>query len=286
MNRRDFLSTSLTALALPVVSIETPAFAQSSAAPPLPAPGADGWIQLFNGRNLDNLYTCLRTSGVNNDPQGYVKVEDGMLRLMGNPLDDQPTQTGFVASTREFDDYHVRVEYKWGEIVHPPGVVTRRDNGLLYRITGPDVVFPTCVEFQIVQGMYVGDANFLGGSRGTQGAVEGFPSRGHGPAAPVGGVQGVPGASGGRGGRGRGGAAGVTREGDFDHPNDWNVVEVIMRGDQAVHIVNGTVVATITNLQRPDPQNPGSFLPLTRGKVGMQLYYSEIFVRRIAVRPL
>jgi hypothetical protein len=59
-----------------------------------------------------------------------------------------------------------------------------------------------------------------------------------------------------------------------------------MRGNQSVHIVNGTVVATITNLQRPDPQNQGGLLPLTRGKVGMQLYYSEIFVRRIAVQPL
>jgi hypothetical protein len=59
-----------------------------------------------------------------------------------------------------------------------------------------------------------------------------------------------------------------------------------MRDDHAVQIVNGTVVATIINLQRPDPQNQGSFLPLTRGKVGMQLYYSEIFIRRIAVQLL
>jgi len=104
-----------------------------------------------------------------------------------------------------------------------------------------------------------------------KGAVEGFPSRGHGPAAqppppttvppPVAGppADAAPasgrGASGGRGGRGRGGGggAGVTREGDFDHPTDWNVVEVVMRGNQSVHIVNGTVVATITNLQRPGP---------------------------------
>jgi hypothetical protein len=150
MNRRDFFTTSLTAVTLPVVSMQTRAFAQGAGAPPQLAPGADGWIQLFNGRNLDNLYTCLRTSGVNNDPQGYVKVEDGMLRLMGNPVDERLTETGFVASIREFDDCRVRVEYKWGEIVHPPGVATRRDNGLLYRITGPDVVFPTCVEFQII----------------------------------------------------------------------------------------------------------------------------------------
>ena len=286
MHRRDFLSTSLTAVGLPVVSRRTPAFAQGAGAPPLPEPGADGWIQLFNGRNLDNLYTCLRTSGVNNDPQGYVKVEGGMLRLMGNPVGEKPTETGFVASIREFDDFRVRVEYKWGEIVHPPGVTTRRDNGLLYRITGPDIVFPTCVEFQIIQGTNVGDANFLGGSRGAQGAVEGFPSRGHGPAGQPPPPADGPGATGGRGGRGRGGGGSVTREGDFDNPTDWNVLEVVMRGNQSVHIVNGTVVATITNLQRPDPQNQGSFLPLTRGKVGMQLYYSEIFVRRIAVRPL
>jgi hypothetical protein len=284
MNRRDFFTASLAAV--PAVSLGTRAFAQGAGAPPpLPAPGADGWIQLFNGRNLDNLYTCLRTSGVNNDPQGYVKVENGMLHLMGNPLSDQPTQTGFVASIREFDDCRVRVEYKWGELIHPPG--TRHDNGLLYRMTGPDVVFPTCVEFQIVQSTDVGDANFLSGSRGVQGAVEGFPSRGHGPAAPPPQPAVTAAAPGGRGGgRGRGGAASVIREGDFENPTDWNVLEVVMRGDQAVQIVNGTVAATITQLQRPDPQNQGSFLPLTRGKIGMQLYYAEIFVRRIAVQLL
>ncbi len=264
MNRRDFFNT---AVALPVLSMADRVFAQ----------GANAWIELFNGRNLDNLYTCFAKSGVNNDPDGYVKVENGLLRLMGNPLSEKPTETGFVASTKEFDDCRMRVEYKWGEIVHPPGVVTRRDNGLLYRMTGPDVVFPTCVEFQVIQGM-VGDANFLGGSRGMQGAVEGFPAKGHGPAP-----QPTPPPA---GGRGRGGGRTVTREGDFDNTSDWNVIEVVMRGDQSVQIVNGTVVATITDLQRPDPQNQGSFLPLTRGKVGMQLYYSEIFIRRIAVQPL
>src|SRR5262245_38916234 len=38
----------------------------------VPASGNDGWIQLFNGRNLDGWYTFFSKSGKNNDPSGLV----------------------------------------------------------------------------------------------------------------------------------------------------------------------------------------------------------------------
>jgi hypothetical protein len=60
----------------------------------------------------------------------------------------------------------------------------------------------------------------------------------------------------------------------------------VLKNDRAVHIVNGNVATTLVDLQQPDPDTPGQFLPLTSGKFGFQLYYAELLVRRVAVQRL
>ncbi|HTF67755.1 MAG TPA: family 16 glycoside hydrolase [Edaphobacter sp.] len=72
----------------------------------------------------------------------------------------------------------------------------------------------------------------------------------------------------------------------FERLDDWNVVEVIWQGDKAVHIVNGRTVNAVTNLQQPDPQNPGKFIPLTRGKIAIEIEYAETWFRRIEVKAI
>jgi hypothetical protein len=78
----------------------------------------------------------------------------------------------------------------------------------------------------------------------------------------------------------------VVKEANYDIPDDWNVLEIVMRGNQAVHLVNGQVATTLVNLEQPDPNTPGQFLPLTSGKFGFQLYYAELRVRRVALQRL
>ena len=43
-------------------------------------------------------------------------------------------------------------------------------------------------------------------------------------------------------------------------------------------------VNVATRIQQPDPQNPGQFIPLTRGKIAIEIEYAEIWFRRIEVR--
>ena len=78
----------------------------------------------------------------------------------------------------------------------------------------------------------------------------------------------------------------MIKDGNFENLNDWNVVEVIWQGDRAAHIVNGRTVNTISKLQQPDPQNPGKFIPLTRGKIAIEIEFAEIWFRRIEVKSL
>jgi hypothetical protein len=42
----------------------------------------------------------------------------------------------------------------------------------------------------------------------------------------------------------------------------------------------------ISRLEQPDPQNPGQFIPLTRGKIAIEMEFAEIWYRRIEVKSL
>jgi hypothetical protein len=42
----------------------------------------------------------------------------------------------------------------------------------------------------------------------------------------------------------------------------------------------------VHSLEQPDPQKPGSFIPLTKGKIAIELEFAEIWFRRIEVKAL
>jgi hypothetical protein len=263
MNRRKFLSVVVAApiVAAPFV-ITRRANAQAGGASAFPAAGADGWISLLNFRNLDGLYTFLQKSGKGvAETKGMVAFEDGMLHLMGNQVTDEPAESGYIATNQEFENYRLRAEYKWGMKRFRPRLETKRDNGLLYHLVGPDKVWPACAECQVQEGD-VGDYFMLGNTRGSSGGNNATIFSG----------------SNNRKLRDQGG--------DFENRNDWNVVEVIVQGDKSTHLMNGATVNSISSMQQPDPQNAGQFIPLTRGKVAIELEYAEIWYRRFEIKPL
>lgn len=292
MNRRQFLHTGMSAVVAPVAAGVMPRIA-SAAPPQTPRPAeVTSGLRLFNGKNLDGWYCCLQKAGVQPLPNDYVRVEDGHIRLLAQAAGTTGLETGFLATTAALENCRIRVEYRWGANRFAPRAEASRDNGVLYNIVGPDRVYPSCVEFQLIEGN-VGDASFLQGTRGVQGTVQGFPSRGRAsgpppPPPPAPGTAPAPAAAPAvpQAGRGRGGARNVLKEANHEIPNDWNVLEIVLRGNQAVHVVNGTVVTTLVDLERPDPDNAGQFLPLTSGKFGFQLYYAELLVRRVDVQRL
>jgi hypothetical protein len=286
MNRRNFLKAS-GAIALSPVLLPHQALAQAAAPHlALPPAGADGWISLLNGRDLTGWYSVLQKSGKDAPAaKKMVTVEQEMLHIMGSEVTDETYETGFLATNQEFENVRIRLEYKWGEKRFAPFTLAKRDNGLLYGLVGADKVWPTCVEFQIEEGD-VGDCFMVGGVKGIQGghgsgkfgggisAATGWPKPGTQAPARPGQVPSEP-----VSGR-------MIKDGNFEDLNGWNVVEVIWQGDQAIQIVNGRAVNVVTKLQYPDPQNPGSFLPLTRGKIGVEIIDSEIWFRRIEVKSL
>jgi len=253
------------------------------------APGGEGWVQLFNGRNLDGWYTFLATSGKNNDPTGSVRVENGMIHILGNPVGKERAEAGYLATNQEYGNYRLRLEYKWGSARFPPRQDYKRDNGLLFHLSGPDRVWPTCVELQI-QESDVGDAIPVNGAK----YVSSQPaSGGNGlppwpnPPNPENALPST--------------QRLARKLGDFENREGWNVIELIARGDKAAFIVNGRINNSIFNLQRPDPpmvvppagtpQNAQALanahmVTLDRGKIAIEVEYAETWFRSIAIRPL
>lgn len=285
MNRRDFLKVSIPIAASPLLFPHR-GIAQALAPQlSLPPAGADGWVSLLNGRDLHGWYTMLQKSGRDvAQEKKMVLMEQEMLHIMGNEVTTAPAEPGYIATNQEFENVHIRVEYKWGVKRFPPQAQAKRDNGILYGLVGADKVWPTCVECQIEE-TDVGDYFLVGGIRGVQAEhLDGLFPEGLGP-----------------GGWTGSGAETRTRQGNvppeptgdrkikdgnFENLNDWNVVEVIWQGDRSAHIVNGRVVNMISRLEQPDPQNPGRFIPLTRGKIAIEMEFAEIWYRRIEVKSL
>lgn len=285
MNRRHFMKLGASTTLLPMI---LPRNTSAQTAAPLPPAGADGWISLLNGRDLDGWYTVLEKSGRGvAEQQGMVSMEEGMLHIMGNRDTGEPMEQGFLSTNQEFENVHIRVEYKWGVKRFAPRQFTKRDNGLLYGVVGADTVWPTCVEFQIEEGD-TGDCFMVGGTRGLQdehlGGLFGLGATSNSVAQPAKRRLPLP-------PRPPAGQIEVTdyrkiKDGDFDLLDSWNTIELLWQGDRAIHIVNGRAVNAISKLEQPDPATPGRFIPLTRGRIAIEIEYAEIWFRRIEVKSL
>lgn len=106
----------------------------------------DKTVSLFNGKDLTGLTTWLKDTK-REDPRGVFKVEEGILHLSGDG-------NGYVATDKEYRDYRLLVEYKWGKKTDGGKYV--RNSGILLHATGPDGgaggAWPSCIECQLAQG--------------------------------------------------------------------------------------------------------------------------------------
>lgn len=200
--------------------------------------------RLFNGENLDGWYSFLREKGKNNDPDHVFRVHEGEIHVSGKEF-------GYISTLEEFENFDLTVDFKWGEKKWPPRENAKRDAGVLYAVTGPDMVWSRCLELQVQEGD-TGDLWLI-------------PGEGNAPAVTV-------------LGREHGGAkpyANVVKWSDQEKPHGaWNTVRVRCRDGEFQHWVNGVVVMR------------GRAREGTRGRINLQSEGAEVFYRHIEVIPL
>ncbi len=216
-----------------------------------------GLIRLFNGRNLDGFDTFLKTKGLNNDPEKVFQVQDGMLHISG-------AEYGYVITKKEYENYHLRAEFKWGEGTYAPRAGRARDSGILFHVVGPNDVWPQSIEYQMIEGrtgeiILVGDGTSItvGGVTVTRGKDKGTHIARHNQGS----WQDVAGYR--------------DPKMEYENPHgEWNVMELFADGDTIKFVVNNKVA------------NQGSGAKPARGKILFQSEGAEVWFRNMELRPL
>lgn len=197
------------------------------------------FLPLFNGKDLGGWHTYLKSSGRNNDPAQVFSVKDGLLHITGQEF-------GYIATEKTYTDFHLVVEFKWGEKKYPPRENAPRDNGILYYAVSNDRVWPRSVECQIQEGD-CGDFWFIDSVTAVIDGARTASTKN----------------------------TRMTKKKDNEKPTgDWNRIEVIAQQGKCTHIVNGEVVNEATDAS------------LRSGRIIIQSEGAEIYYRKIDLKPL
>lgn len=297
MNRRRLLQLACTstlgaALAPP---LQLPAHAGRSKRSATPARAPRGetegtWTELWNGQDLSGWQPRLAPAeppaspgrGGTEDPQVFSVVEDTprkgsprtLLRISGERF-------GALVSEAVYQNYRLRVEWRWGEAKWAPRIHLRRSSGLVVHSQldltpfGPQKPWASGLELDLQEGS-CGD---LWVGRGLKVDV---PSRrerfmgtplyvyagGHPPETlPL--PESDP---------------RVVKSSDYERTfGDWNVSEALVVGSEVAFLTNGALTLSMARVRRTDvAEEP----PVTSGALQLLSEGAELFVRRVALRPL
>jgi hypothetical protein len=105
-------------------------------------------IKLFDGKSLNGFYTFLKDTKFE-DPRQVFRVTDGMLHVTGDGL-------GCLTTNKEYRDYHLVLEFKWGPRTWGNRKMSTKDSGLLIHSVGADGgygdTWMPSIEVQIIEG--------------------------------------------------------------------------------------------------------------------------------------
>ncbi len=266
---------------LAAVSLSVLAFAEEKAA------AVGEWKSLFNGKDLSGWDTYLGPPRklLNRDPDRVFTVVDAggapAIRISGEIY-------GAITTHEEFEDFHIRVEFKWGEKRWPPREKVGRDSGILYNCIGPDgagsgawmrsvecnIMEKGCGQWWSVAGT-IADVEGVGMTPEMEPRVP-YKKEGAGESIIVY-KKGAPKLT-------AQPSDGVTPAVDPEKPlGEWNTVEVVCFGADSIHIVNGVVNLVLTNSRFPEG---GRDVPLVRGEIQLQSEAAEVFYRKVEIRSL
>ena len=240
----------------------------------------DGFRPLFNGKNLDGWYTFLQKHGRDSDPDKIITIENGLIHLYKHATHGDHVVQGYIGTDQEHSDYHLRVQYKWGEKKFKPRFEILRDAGIYYHHVGRDWVWPRAMQYQ-VEKTNIGDIVTVGNlqydtwvdPKTRDERKPTFMLREDGGVEQMHGHQ-----------------AGITHlahRGQWEQPG-WNQIEIVCRGDCSEHWLNGKLVAKCKNIQQPveGAGNKKWFAPLTKGRILLEIEAAEIFFRNVEIKDL
>ncbi|SRR5260221_1347537 len=247
----------------------------------------DHWKQLFNGKDLAGWDTYIgpdlddngkpingQPLGLNNDPRHvFTIVKDNgenIIRISGE-------NWGAISTKKEYENYHMQLQFKWGALSWGQKKGKKKDSGLLYHSVGKYGAdygaWMRSQEFQIEEGN-------CGDYWGVAGGMADIPVIKKSETEYVYNPQGslLTFSQGSKQGRH------CIKNGDAENPTgQWNTVDLYCHGDTSIHVVDGKVMMVLYHNRQLEN---GQELPLIKGKIQIQSEGAEVYYKQIKIEPI
>lgn len=246
------------------------------------------WKALFNGKDLTGWDSYIGPDqddrgkhinnipiGLNNDPRHVftiVKLDgENVIRVSGE-------NWGGISTQSEYENYHLQLQFKWGELSWGQKKGHNKDSGLLYHSVGKNGAdygaWMRSNEFQIEQ-------TNSGDYWGCAGAFADIPVSKTSDTTYVYNPTGTMYTFSQESKQGRH----CIKRGDAEKPaGQWNTLDLYCHGDTSIHVINGKVMMVLYHLQQSTRgQNIST---LSKGKLQIQSEGSEIYYRNIKIQDI
>ncbi len=118
----------------------------------------DGWIPLFNGKNLDGWTPKIRGFALGDNHLDTFRVEDGLLKVCYDKYAKFDEKFGHLFYKDAYSNYRLRLDYRFvGEqCPEGPGWAFRNSGAMLHgqapETMAKDQSFPVSIEVQLLGG--------------------------------------------------------------------------------------------------------------------------------------
>jgi len=123
-----------------------------------PAPSADGWISLFNGKDLTGWTPKITGYDLGDNHANTFRVEDGVLKVSYDQYKAFDGKFGHLFYKDKFSHYRLRIEYRFVGEQAPGGPGWAfRNSGVMLHCQAPETMrkeqeFPVSIEVQFLGG--------------------------------------------------------------------------------------------------------------------------------------
>ncbi|HLL43280.1 MAG TPA: DUF1080 domain-containing protein [Segetibacter sp.] len=250
------------------------------------------WTSLFNkydlagwdtylGPDLDSTGKMItdKPVGLNNDPNHVFTIvkENGenIIRISGE-------EWGGISTKNEYENYHLQLKFKWGNLTWGQKKNKKKDSGLLYHAVGPHGAdygaWMRSQEFQIEEGNCGEYWGVAGGMQDIPAIQNSDSDYVYNPAGKI-----YTFSANSPAGRHCRKATDAEKK-----SGEWNTLDLYCHRDTSVHVINGKVMMILYNSRQMEN---GQAMPLTKGKLqiqseGAEVFYKDIKIQQIAQLPV
>lgn len=177
-----------------------------------------------------------------------------------------------LTTKEEFENYHLTLQFKWGDKKWEPGLKNRRRSGLLLHCVGKHGAISNAWKRSLECHIVEGDSGAFQALPGTTADVPSAVTVNtqrlvYQPAGPL---------------RTASDTSVLAPSNEAPHGR-WNSIDIYTLGDRMVFKVNGQINMVLLNTRQKTAHGPA---PLTKGQIQIQSEGAEVDYRHIKIRPI